>query len=55
MNTARQEHLEKIRMYKNQLKTSGPKHRRDIMKHIHRLEKELKIYDALQRQARFSC
>ena len=51
MPDARQNHLSAIRAAKEELKTAGPHHRRDLMKHIHRMQKELKIYDALHRRA----
>lgn len=50
--TAREEHLQKIREAKEQLKTAGPYHRRDLLKYIHRMQKELKIYDRYRQQAR---
>ena len=50
--TKRDEHKQMIRNLKEELKTAGPYHRRDLLKHIHRLEKELKIYDRFQQQAR---
>jgi len=45
MADARDEWKAKIRAAKAELKTAGPYHRRDLMKHIHRMEKELRIYD----------
>lgn len=45
----RQEHLDAIRAAKEQLKTAGPCHRRDLVKHIKRLKKELLVYDAYHR------
>ena len=44
----RQEWKAKIRAAKKELKTAGPHHRRDLLKHIHRMEKELLIYDRFQ-------
>lgn len=45
---------QKARIYaaKHELKTAGPYHRRDLLKHIHRMEKELLIYDRYQQAAR---
>lgn len=40
------EYKSKIKAAKAELKTAGPFHRRDLLKHIHRMEKELKIYDS---------
>lgn len=44
MNT-RDEHIQKIAKAKSELETAGPIHRRDLTRYIHRLEKELQIYD----------
>lgn len=52
MKEKRQEQKERIRQAKEELKTAGPYHRRDLLKHIHRMEKELLIYDRYQQAAR---
>ena len=52
MPDARQEHIAAIRAAKEELKTAGPHHRRDLQKHIHRMQKELRIYDYYHQQAR---
>ena len=52
--TRREEHKAAIRAAKEELKTAGPHHRRDLLKHIHRMEKELLIYDRYQQAARIS-
>ena len=52
MPDAREEHKAAIRAAKQELKTAGPYHRRDLMKHIHRMQKDLRIYDFSQQQAR---
>ena len=52
MPDARKEWKEKIRAAKEELKTAGPHHRRDLMKHIHRMQKELLIYDRFQNAAK---
>lgn len=52
MKDARERHLQQIREAKQQLKTARPYHRRDLLKHIHRMEKELRIYDRYRQQAR---
>ena len=44
MNT-RDEHIQKIAKAKAELEAAGPIHRRDLTRYIHRLEKELRIYD----------
>lgn len=52
MADAREEWLEKIRTAKAELKTAGLHHRRDLIKHIHRMQKELMIYDKYQQAAK---
>jgi hypothetical protein len=51
-NQRRNEWKIKIREAKQELKTAGPRHRRDLMKHIHRMQKELMIYDKYQQAAK---
>lgn len=51
MPDPRKEWKEKIKAAKEELKTAGPKHRRDLQKHIHRMQKELMIYDYYRRAA----
>ena len=51
----RDQHKAAIRAAKQELKTAGPHHRRGLLKHIHRMEKELLIYDRYQQAARVSC
>lgn len=45
---------QKARIYaaKQELKTAGPHHRRDLLKYIHRMQKELMIYDKYQQAAK---
>lgn len=50
----REEQKSRIYAAKQELKTAGPHHRRDLLKHIHRMEKELLIYDRYQQAARVS-
>lgn len=50
--TMRDQHKAEIRAAKEQLKTAGPHHRRDLLKHIHRMQKELLIYDKYQKAAK---
>jgi len=50
--TVREQHKAAIRVAKEQLKTAGPHHRRDLLKHIHRMQKELLIYDKYQQAAK---
>lgn len=54
MADMRKEHKAMIAAAKEELKTAGPHHRRDLLKHIHRMQKELLIYDRYQQQARIS-
>ena len=51
---SRDEQKSRIYAAKQELKTAGPHHRRDLLKHIHRMEKELLIYDRYQQSARVS-
>lgn len=50
--TVRDQHKAAIRAAKEELKTAGPRHRRDLLKHIHRMQKELLIYDKYQQAAK---
>lgn len=50
--TVRDQQKARIYAAKQELKTAGPIHRRDLLKHIHRMEKELLIYDRYQREYR---
>ena len=43
----RQEHILKIRKAKAELTTAGKIHRKDLIRYIRRLEKELREYDRL--------
>lgn len=45
----REQLVEKIRAAKEELKTAGVIHRKDLSKHIRRMEKELRDYDRFQR------
>lgn len=47
----REELTQKIAAAKDEMQRSGPIHRRDLYKHIHRMEKELRIYDFYHAQA----
>lgn len=44
------EYKAKIRAAKAELLTAGPIHARDLRKHIHRMEKELRIYIAYHKK-----
>ena len=50
--TMRDQHKAAIRAAKEELKTAGPHRRRDLLKHIHRMQKELMIYDKYQQAAK---
>ena len=43
----RQEHIQKIKKAKEELKSAGKIHKRDLIRYIHKLEKELATYDRL--------
>lgn len=45
----REELIQKIDAAKHEMERSGPIHRRDLSKHIRRLEQELRIYDNYHR------
>ena len=45
----------KIRAAKAELPGAGRYHRRDLMKHIHRMEKELRTYDYYRKGADTNC
>lgn len=47
----REEYVRKIKQAKSELPYAGKYHRRDLIKHIHRMERALKIYDNYQRNA----
>ena len=46
------EYQDKIESARQELSKAGPVHVRDLRKQIHRMEKEVMIYKAYQRQAR---
>ena len=45
----RAETINRIRAAKEKLKTAGPIHRKDLLRYIRRLQKEVLIYDRLHR------
>ena len=47
----RSELVEEIRKKREEAKRTGPIHRRDLWKHIHRMERELRNYDRFQEEA----
>ena len=47
----RQELTDRIRRAKAEAKSAGPIHRRDLKKHIRRMEKELKDYNRFHAEA----
>ena len=47
----REELTQRIAAAKDEMRRSGPMHRRDLCKHIRRMEKELRIYDFYLAQA----
>ena len=48
----RDEIVEKIHQRRTEAMKSGPIHRRDLMKNIRRLQRELRDYDRFQAEAR---
>ena len=48
----REELTEKIRKRKQEAKTAGQVHRRDLFRNIKRMERELRDYDRFQAEAR---
>lgn len=48
----RDELEEKIRQTEVAIKWAGPIHRRDLQKHLRRMQKALRDYDRFQREAR---
>lgn len=44
------EHKQKIKAAKEELKTAGTIHARDLRRQIHRMEKELRAYIRLKRE-----
>lgn len=52
--TMKDNQIAAIRTAKEELKTAGRYHKRDLLKHIHRMEKELRDYDRFQRETRLA-
>lgn len=48
---SREEHIHKINSAKAELKTAGPKHKRDLLKHIKRMQREIREYDRFHAEA----
>ena len=48
----RQQLKEKIELTRTAIMFAGPIHRRDLQKHLHRMEVELRRYDRYQENAR---
>lgn len=46
----REEYVAKINNARNELKTAGMSHGRDMKKHIRRMKKELRDYDRFHRE-----
>ena len=49
---SRTELEEKIKQTETAIMLAGPIHRRDLQKHLRRMQKELRDYDRFQREAR---
>ena len=50
--TKREEHKAAIEAIKAQIRTAGPCHKRDLIRQLHRMQKELLIYDRYRQQAK---
>ena len=52
MDNARQNHMDKLQAAREELRRlkAATPHRRDLLRHVHRMEKELKIYDHYRSQ-----
>lgn len=48
---ARETLVQQISKAREEMKTAGPIHRRDLQKHIKRMETQLKVYDRYRRKA----
>ena len=48
---ARETLRREIERAREEMKTAGPIHRRDLQKHIKRMETQLKVYDRYRRKA----
>lgn len=51
-NENREQLVEKIMQTKQEMKTAGPIHRKDLRKHIKRMTAQLAQYDRFQAEAR---
>lgn len=52
MPDARERQLEEIRKTEEALKTAKNIHRRDLLRQLHYLQRDLKIYDKYQKEAK---
>lgn len=50
-----EEYRRKINAAKTELQHAGPCHKRDLLKYIHRMEREVAIYARYQKSSSFSC
>ena len=50
MESPRERHIRTLESLKQELKTAGPVHRKDLQRAIYRMEKELIIYDRYRQQ-----
>ena len=53
--TQRERHELAIEAVKAELQIAGPCHRRDLLRQLHRMQKELKEYDRYQAMAKRGC
>lgn len=49
--TQREQHKAAIEAIKAQIRTAGPCHKRDLIRQLHRMQKELLIYDRYRQAA----
>lgn len=47
----REAYVKKLNAARNELKTAGPIHRKDLTRHIRRMERELRDYDRFHKEA----
>lgn len=47
----REQMAQKIMQTKHEIRTAGPIHKRDLQKHLHRMQAELAQYDRFQAEA----
>lgn len=51
VDKTRDRFISKLNVARKQLETAGPIHRKDLLRQIKRMEKELRMYDAFHKAA----